>query len=158
MTLSWLTRRCGDSRPHPLLDGPRLICMVGGSNSAVVALTRTRGKEVWRALTAKEVGYAPPILHTIGGKRQIVICIRTPWPDWNRRRGSALDAQVPGGRKAQRPEVTIATPRVFGDRVFVSSFYHGSLLLQSPMTRLARGWFGIGTARTLPNSMTVCTR
>jgi hypothetical protein len=30
---------------HPLLDGDRLICLVGGSNSAVVAFHKDTGKE-----------------------------------------------------------------------------------------------------------------
>jgi len=41
---------------HPLLDGDRLICLVGGSNSAVVAFHKGTGKELWRALTAVEIG------------------------------------------------------------------------------------------------------
>ena len=39
---------------NPLLDGNRLICLVGGSNSVAVAFDKTDGHEIWRALSAKE--------------------------------------------------------------------------------------------------------
>ncbi|MCI0540525.1 MAG: PQQ-binding-like beta-propeller repeat protein, partial [Verrucomicrobiales bacterium] len=52
---------------HPLLDGNRLICLVGGPGSTAVAFDKESGKEVWRALTAKEPGYAPPTLIEAGG-------------------------------------------------------------------------------------------
>src|SRR5258708_298514 len=52
---------------HPLLDGDRLICLVGGTNSAVVAFQKDTGKEVWRALTAFEIGYCPPVIYTVHG-------------------------------------------------------------------------------------------
>src|SRR5262249_11935418 len=39
---------------HPLLDGDRLICVVGGRGSVAVAFDKDTGKEVWRALSAPE--------------------------------------------------------------------------------------------------------
>jgi outer membrane protein assembly factor BamB len=36
----------------------------------------------------------------------------------------------PVGGESQRPEVTIAMPRLEGDNLFISSFYQGSLMLQ----------------------------
>src|SRR5438445_9001853 len=54
-------------------DGERLICLVGGTNSAVVAFDKETGNELWRALTAVEIGYAPPVLHRIAGRRQLII-------------------------------------------------------------------------------------
>lgn len=36
----------------PLLDGDRLICLVGGAGSTVVAFHKDTGKELWKALTA----------------------------------------------------------------------------------------------------------
>ena len=52
---------------HPLVEGDLVICMVGGEGSVVVAFDRRTGKEVWRALSASEPGYAPPsILETAG--------------------------------------------------------------------------------------------
>lgn len=116
---------------HPLLDGDRLICLVGGTNSAIVAFDKETGKELWRALTAVEIGYAPPVVHNIGGKRQLIIWHPDALVGLEPETGKVLWTQkYPIEGKLQRPEVTIATPRVHGDRVFVSSFYHGALLLQ----------------------------
>jgi hypothetical protein len=38
---------------HPLLDGDRLICIVGGKGSVAVAFDKDTGKEIWRALAAR---------------------------------------------------------------------------------------------------------
>lgn len=115
---------------HPLLDGDRLICLVGGSNSAVVAFHKDTGKELWRALDARETGYAPPVIYELGGKRQLII--------WHPDGVAALVPETgkviwshpyPVGGKPQRPEVTIAMPRLAGTKLFLTSFYQGSLLL-----------------------------
>ena len=58
---------------NPLLDGNRLICVVGGTNTTAVAFNKDDGKEIWRALTAKEPGYCPPVIFTAGGKRQLIV-------------------------------------------------------------------------------------
>jgi len=116
---------------HPLLDGERLICLVGGTNTAVVAFHKDTGRELWRALTAVEIGYAPPVIYTIQGRRQLII--------WHTDAVSGLDPETgkvlwshayPVGGEPQRPEVTIALPRLEGDKLFLSCFYQGSLLLQ----------------------------
>jgi outer membrane protein assembly factor BamB len=116
---------------HPLLDGERLICLVGGSNSAVVAFHKDTGKEIWRALTAQEIGYAPPMIHTIAGKRQVVIWHPDALAGLEPESGKVLWSQkYPITGKPQRPEVTIATPRVAGNQIFLTSFYHGSQLIE----------------------------
>ncbi len=58
---------------HPLIDGDRLLCVVGGPGSHIVAFDRKTGNEVWRAQTAKEQGYSPPTIFTIGDTRQLVL-------------------------------------------------------------------------------------
>ena len=58
---------------HPLVEEQTLICMVGGPKSTVVAFDKHTGKEVWKALDSKEPGYAPPVICTFGGKRQLVV-------------------------------------------------------------------------------------
>src|SRR5262249_13505188 len=56
---------------HPLLDGDRLICVVGGKN-VVVAFDKDTGRELWRALDG-EAGYCPPMIYQAGGARQLII-------------------------------------------------------------------------------------
>ena len=58
---------------HPLIDGNRLICMVGGKGSIAVAFDKNDGKEIWKALTAAEPGYSPPSIIEAGGTRQLII-------------------------------------------------------------------------------------
>ncbi|MGO8675813.1 MAG: PQQ-binding-like beta-propeller repeat protein [Limisphaerales bacterium] len=126
---------------HPLLDGDRLICLVGGTNTAVVAFDKDTGRELWRALTAAEIGYAPPVIYTIQGRRQLII--------WHPDAVSGLDPETgrvlwshayPVGGKPQRPEVTIALPRLEGDKLFLSCFYQGSLLLQLTADEAKVAW------------------
>lgn len=58
---------------HPLIDGPRLVCMVGGKNQAVVALDKLTGNELWRSLTSTETSYAPPVIRETKGSRQLIV-------------------------------------------------------------------------------------
>ena len=57
----------------PPSDGNRLICLAGGSKSTVVAFDIADGHEIWRALTAKEPGYCPPVIIQASGKRQLIL-------------------------------------------------------------------------------------
>ena len=59
----------------PLVDGERLITVVGGEPDAlVVAFDKHTGEEIWRAIeTGTEMGYAQPIIYEAGGARQLII-------------------------------------------------------------------------------------
>ncbi|MCE2792546.1 MAG: PQQ-like beta-propeller repeat protein [Blastopirellula sp.] len=57
---------------HPLIDGDKLITLAGGEGSHIVALDKRTGRELWRALSSKEQGYAPPTIIEAGGKRQLI--------------------------------------------------------------------------------------
>src|SRR6185369_3092584 len=71
---------------HPLVDGRKLICLVGGSNSVVVAFDKTDGHELWRGLSAKEPGYAPPMIYEFGGRRELIL--------WHPEAVNALDPET----------------------------------------------------------------
>ena len=111
---------------HPLLDGQKLICLAGGAGSVAVAFDKDTGKEIWRALSAPEPGYAPPMICEAGGKRQLII--------WHPQALNSLDPETgallwtePGKANAG---MTIATPRQSGDLLYVTSFYNGSVMLR----------------------------
>ena len=116
---------------HPLLDGERLICLVGGTNSAGVAFHKETGKELWRALTAHEIGYAPPMILVVDGKRQLLLWHPDGIAGLEPETGKVLWTHpYPVDAKPQRPEVTIATPRFDGRRLFLTQYYKGSLMLE----------------------------
>jgi outer membrane protein assembly factor BamB len=112
----------------PLVDDRRVYCLVGGKGSAAVAFDKDKGTEVWKAVTAEEVGYAPPALIEAGGKKQLVV-----WPvekvcSLNPETGEEYWSKpYPAEGPPQRPGVSIATPRQVGDLLFVTSFYHGAM-------------------------------
>jgi outer membrane protein assembly factor BamB len=111
---------------HPLLDGTNLICFAGGKDSAVVALDKDTGKEIWRALDAKELGYSSPLLVEAGGQRQLIL--------WDAESANSVDPQT--GRVFWsvpfpcRAGMALATPRKLDNLLFFSAFYNGSLMLR----------------------------
>jgi len=126
---------------HPLLEDNRLICLVGGTNSAVVAFDPSTGKEIWRALTAQEVGYAPPMVYEVAGRRQLLVWHPDAVAGLEPATGRVLWSQpYPVGERPQRPEVTVATPRWDGHRLLLTTFYHGSLLLEPEADRARVVW------------------
>src|SRR4029079_15599930 len=58
---------------HPLVDGMKLICVVGGEGSVAVAFNKDTGKEVWKAINSKDPGYTSPSIIEAGGRRQLLI-------------------------------------------------------------------------------------
>lgn len=111
---------------HPLVDGDKLFCVVGGEGSIAVAFDKRTGKELWRALTAKEQAYCPPTMIAAGGKRQLVI--------WHAEAISGLDPQT-GQVEWSVPldanyAMGIATPRQLGQYLFAGGIVNKSVLLR----------------------------
>jgi outer membrane protein assembly factor BamB len=110
----------------PLIDGDKLISLVGGDGSIVVAFDKNTGKELWRALSASEAGYAPPMIYEQGGKRHLII--------WHPDAVVSLDPETGRERWSQKFKskagLSIPTPRLDGDLLFITAFYDGSLLLK----------------------------
>lgn len=107
---------------HPLLDGNKLICLVGGPGSVAVAFDKDTGKELWRSLSAREPGYCPPTLVTAGGTRQLII--------WHPQAVNSLDPETGKVFWSDpweiRSGLSIPTPRQSGDLLLLSSFYTSS--------------------------------
>jgi outer membrane protein assembly factor BamB len=115
----------------PLLDGDLLYCLVGGEGSAVVAFHTDTGREVWKALTTSEICYSPPMICEAGGKRQLIIWHSDSINSLDPATGKVYWTQAyPTSGEPQRPAVNIATVRCVGDRLFLSSYYHGPLMLK----------------------------
>jgi outer membrane protein assembly factor BamB len=118
---------------HPLVDGQKLICVVGGEGSTAVAFDKDTGQELWRALSAQEPGYCPPMIFEAGGKRQLIV--------WHPEAVNSLDPETGKLYWSQpfdvRSGLTIPTPRKTGDLLLVSSFYNGSMMLRLDAERPA---------------------
>jgi outer membrane protein assembly factor BamB len=111
---------------HPLLDGQKLICVVGGEGSVAVAFDKDTGKELWRALSAKEPGYCPPMIYEFAGRRQLIL--------WHAEAVNGLDPET-GAVFWTEPwklnyGMAIATPRKLGEQLYLSCFYNGSMMLR----------------------------
>jgi outer membrane protein assembly factor BamB len=110
----------------PLVDGDQLIVLAGGKPGAtVISLDKHTGEERWRALDAKEPGYCAPVIFEIGGRPQLII--------WHPAAIASLDPS--NGRLLwQEPFVVgagtaIATPRLQNNRLLVTCFYGGPLMV-----------------------------
>lgn len=114
----------------PLIDGQRLVCLAGGEGSVGVAFDKDTGKELWKALSAREPGYAPPMIYEIGGKRQLILWHPQAVNALNPETGEVYWTQPYGDRKFLKAGLAISTPRLAGDRLFLTAFYDGSLMLQ----------------------------
>jgi outer membrane protein assembly factor BamB len=115
-----------------LLDGDLIYTLAGGKDSAVVALNKDTGKEVWKALTTEEVGYSPPMIYKAGGKRQLIIWLSESLNSLDPATGSVYwTIQYPTDlENLIRPAVNITTVRRMGDMLFLSTFYHGPMAVK----------------------------
>ena len=114
---------------HPLVDGDKLVCLVGGKDDRlVVAFDKKTGKGLWASQSCLgDFGYSPPMLYEFGGKRQLII--------WHTKAVVGLEPDT--GKRLWRVEfevnnaLTAPTARKVGDdKLFVTSFYNGSMLLK----------------------------
>ena len=118
----------------PLIDGPRVIAIVGGRpNAMVVAFDKQTGEEVWRASAGTETansdlgpGTGYPIIITAGGARQLIV--------WHSEAVVSLDPAT-GDTYWEEPfaayaGITSAGPVHNGSHLFVSTFYSGPLMLE----------------------------
>ena len=112
----------------PLVDGHRLIAIVGGEPDAlVVAFDKRTGAEVWRSLRVQsDAGYGQPIIYEAGGARQLIV--------WHPSALSSLDPET-GDIFWEQPwdapyGMTVATPVKSGSYLMVSQLYNGSLLMR----------------------------
>jgi outer membrane protein assembly factor BamB len=110
----------------PLVDGDRLIVMVGGQGQAVVAFDRNTGKEIWRAGNASEPGYSAPLIHTLAGKRQLIVWHADAVAGLEPESGKVLWTV----RHAVTAGVAISTPAIEGNRLVVASQFEGVLMLE----------------------------
>jgi outer membrane protein assembly factor BamB len=111
---------------HPLVDGKTLYCLVGGKGSVAVAFDKDTGKELWRALDAKDQGYCPPTMIEQGDRKQLVI--------WH---SESINGLAPESGDLLwsvplKPDfgMSIAAPRKLGNKIFASGVRSTSALIE----------------------------
>ncbi|HIA71009.1 TPA: pyrrolo-quinoline quinone [Candidatus Poribacteria bacterium] len=111
---------------HPLVDGNKLICMVGGKHSTVVAFDKLTGQEIWRSGNARQPGYCAPVIYTLGGERQLIV--------WDSDQLRGLNPET--GRAYWEVDVkptfamSIGVPQHEGNRLFVMGYSHVSAMIE----------------------------
>ena len=118
----------------PLIDGDLVIVQVGGEPGAcLVAFDKATGQEKWRALE-DQASYAAPVLIEQAGKR-VLVCLT----------GDNVVGLDPATGKLYweypfpptKMVISIATPVIEQNWLFVTSFYDGSLMLRLASDKLA---------------------
>ncbi|GAA4452032.1 PQQ-binding-like beta-propeller repeat protein [Novipirellula rosea] len=127
----------------PIIYHDTVIQIAAGDKDAcVVAMDRTTGKEVWHALDER-AGYSSPILIK-QGDQDVLVC-------WT---GESVSGLNPTNGKvfwsiAMLPRnmpIGVPTPVVQDDKLFVSSFYDGSMLIRLDQDKPAaeKLWHRVG--------------
>jgi outer membrane protein assembly factor BamB len=137
---------------HPLIDGNKLICVVGGEGSVVVAFDKDTGKEIWKSLSAKEQGYCPPTMIEAGGTKQLLV--------WHATAINGLDPET--GRKYWSVPVeaaymmSVMTPRKDGDLLYVGGEGGNGVMIQlaADKPEAKEAWRGTKKNSLYPISMT----
>jgi outer membrane protein assembly factor BamB len=99
--------------------------LVGGRNALIVSFDKRTGEERWRALSDPGVGYCPPVIFEYGGERQLIV--------WSPR--AVVGLRPENGQKLWevpfdvQSGLSIPTPRKLDNRLFVTSFYNGPLMI-----------------------------
>jgi outer membrane protein assembly factor BamB len=107
--------------------GERVVTLVGGQpNALLMAFDLETGRELWRSLEDEGVGYCPPMLCRFGEREEIV--------QWHPQGVTAVEPTT--GKKIWsipfpvRFGLCIAQPRQVGNRLFLTAFYNGPLMLE----------------------------
>jgi outer membrane protein assembly factor BamB len=126
----------------PLVDGQLVIVQVGGEKACIVAFDKATGDEKWKSLDDR-ASYSAPIIVQQAGRR-VLVC-------WTGDSIAGLDPASGGVLwrypfKPSRMVLNVATPVVHDDRLFVTAFYDGSLMLRLDQKKLAveKIWSKVG--------------
>jgi outer membrane protein assembly factor BamB len=110
----------------PLVDGDRLISVVGGAGTHAAAFDLQTGEEIWRALTSPEQGYSPPTIIEAGGVRQLILLRPNAVTSVNPRTGEEYWS-VPSEATSNS---VIMSPVRSGEYLYVGGFNNQSLVVK----------------------------
>ncbi|MCG3198770.1 MAG: Outer membrane protein assembly factor BamB [bacterium] len=117
----------------PIADGDRVILQIGGEGGGcLVAFDPAGGEEKWRAVE-DSASYSSPILIDQAGKR-VLVCVTG-----NHVVGVAPESGEVYWKHPFRPTkmvMHVPSPVIRGDRLFITSFFDGCLMLRLLTDRL----------------------
>ncbi|WP_166830734.1 PQQ-binding-like beta-propeller repeat protein [Thalassoroseus pseudoceratinae] len=118
---------------HPLIDGQKLICVVGGRDAHAVAFDKDTGREIWRALKTPQTGYVPPSIIDAGGVRQLILfhpsAVASVDPETGELYWSVPYEATNGA--------AIMTPVIEDNLLFAGSFSNNNILIELDETKPA---------------------
>ena len=128
----------------PVVFDELVIVQIGGAGACLVAFDRRTGEERWRALDDR-ASYSTPLLITQAGRQVLVT--------WTGDRVVGLDP-ASGQTHWEHPYppergiISVASPVVSGEHLFLTNFFDGSLMLKLPADRLAveKSWRRVGAS------------
>jgi len=111
----------------PIAWKETVIFVCGGRDGQLRAFDKASGKEAWKALPANyDLPYSSPVILKIAGTHQLI--------QWDQQHLSSLNPdngrvlwQVPFEAQSN---MALARPVLIGDRLLVSGFYDGSMLVK----------------------------
>lgn len=111
---------------HPLVDGKKLICVVGGEGTHTVAFDLETGDEIWHNFNSPEQGYSPPTIIEAGSVRQLISCkpngVTSSDPETGKEYWSVPYTATSGS--------IIMSPVKSGDYLYVGGYSDQSLMLR----------------------------
>ncbi len=109
----------------PLVEDDLVVVQIGGEDACLVAFDKRSGDEKWRALD-DNASYSAPIIVQQAGHRVLVCWTGDHVVGLNPRTGEAYWEHP---FKPAKMVINIATPVLEKNRLFMTSFYDGSLML-----------------------------
>lgn len=116
----------------PIAVGDNVIIQLGAKEASVVAFNQESGDEVWRSLNDRGQ-YASPVLVKQNGT-EVLVC-------WTGDGVAGLNPTtgIPYWQhpfKPTRMPIGVATPVVNGNKIFLTSFYDGAMMLEMSETSM----------------------
>ena len=116
----------------PLVHRDVLILQIGAKDASVIGLNRTTGKELWKSLD-EPAHYSSPVM-VKQNEQDVVVC-------WTGKSVAGLDPLkgTVHWRHPFRPKrmpIGVATPVIKDNKIFMTSFYDGSMMLEMSETEM----------------------
>ena len=132
---------------HPLLEGDLLYCIAAGRGAAVVALNKDTGALVWKSLDTVDPGVQPT--HAVRVRREKTahrLALGSPLRARARRPGKQLwKHRIPGQCRCSVAVNIITAKKVDEPALFISTFYHGPMMLKIGADKATLVWKGKST-------------